>query len=68
MAVLVSGRRECLSLLLPLQDGRDTTHMRCEPMDDLLSIGAGTQGGGGEIEEHQGVLSRRQIPYSSSPL
>lgn len=55
MSVLVSGCRERLTLLLHPQGGRDTTCVRREPMGDLLSIGAEAQGGGGEIEEHQGA-------------
>ena len=29
---------ECLSLLLPLKGGRDSTCMRCEQVVDLLSV------------------------------
>lgn len=36
--VQVSSCRECLSLLLPPQDGRDTTCMRCKQVEDLLSL------------------------------
>ena len=38
MAVQVSGCRECLSLLLPREDGKDATCMRCEQVDKLLSL------------------------------
>lgn len=38
--VQVSGCSECLRLLLPRQDGRDTTCMRCEKVEDLLSLAA----------------------------
>lgn len=37
-AVQVSGYRECLSLLLPSDGGRDTICMRCEQVDDLLQL------------------------------
>ncbi|XP_048824010.1 uncharacterized protein LOC125703493 [Lagopus muta] len=37
-AVQVSGCRECLSLLLPGDDGRDGTCVRCEQLDELLSL------------------------------
>ena len=39
MSVQVCGRRECLSLLLPGESGRSSTSVRCEQMDDLLSMG-----------------------------
>ena len=38
MAVQVSGCRECLSLLLPREDGKDATCVRCEQVDKLLSL------------------------------
>ena len=38
VAVQVSGCRECLSLSLLVKDGRDTTCMRCDQGDDLLSM------------------------------
>ena len=37
-AVQVSGCRECLSLLLPGEGGRDSTCVRCEQAEDLLSM------------------------------
>ena len=36
VAVQVSGFRECLSLLLPEESGRNSTCMRCEQVEDLL--------------------------------
>ena len=33
-----SGCRECLNLLLLREDGKDTTCMRCEQVDELLSL------------------------------
>ena len=38
VAVRVSGCRECQSLLLPGEDGRDATCARCEQVDELLSL------------------------------
>ena len=38
VAVQVSGCRECLSLLLPGEGGRDSTCVRCEQVDELLSM------------------------------
>ena len=38
VAVQVSGCRECLSLLLPGENGRDATCARCEQVDELLSL------------------------------
>ena len=38
MAVQVSGCRECQSLLLPREDGKDATCVRCEQVDELLSL------------------------------
>ena len=38
VAVQVSGCRECLSLLLPGEGGRDSTCVRCEQVDELLSL------------------------------
>ena len=38
VAVQVSGCRECLSLLLPGEGGRSSTHVRCEQVDELLSM------------------------------
>lgn len=38
VAVQVSGCRECLRLLLPLEGGRDITCIRCEQVENLLSI------------------------------
>ena len=37
-AVQISGCRECLSLLLPGEGGRSSTHVRCEQVDELLSM------------------------------
>ena len=37
-AVQVSGCRECLILLMSMEGGRDTTSMRCEQVDDLISL------------------------------
>jgi len=34
----VERGRECLSLLLPPKDDRDATCVRCEQVDDLLSV------------------------------
>jgi len=34
----VSSCRECLSLLLPVKDNRDSTYMRSEKADDLLRM------------------------------
>ena len=48
VAVQVSGCRECLSLLLPGEGGRDSTCVRCKQVDELLSPGSGAQGGGGK--------------------
>ena len=38
VAVQVSRCRECLSLLLPGEGGRDYTCVRCEQVDELLSL------------------------------
>jgi len=38
VAIPVSGCREFLSLLLPVKGGRDSTSVRCEQADDLLSM------------------------------
>lgn len=38
VAVQVSSCRECLNLLLPGEGGRDSTCMRCEQVDKLLSL------------------------------
>jgi len=38
VAVQVSGCRECLSLLLPGEGSRDSTCVRCEQVDELLSL------------------------------
>ncbi|XP_042725317.1 uncharacterized protein LOC122178868 [Lagopus leucura] len=38
VAVQVSGCRECLSLLLPGEDGKDATCVRCEQLDELLNL------------------------------
>ena len=38
VAVQVSGCRECQSLLLPREDGKDATSVRCEHVDELLSL------------------------------
>lgn len=38
VAVQVSGCRECLSLLLPREDGKEATCVRCEQVDELLSL------------------------------
>ena len=38
VAIQVSGCRECLNLLLLREDGKDTTCMRCEQVDELLSL------------------------------
>lgn len=38
VAVQVSGCRECLNLLLPWEGGKDATCVRCEQMDELLSL------------------------------
>ena len=38
VTVQVSGCRECLSLLLPGEGGRDSTCVRCEQVDELLSL------------------------------
>ena len=38
VAVQVSGCRECLSLLLPGENGKDATCARCEQVDELLSL------------------------------
>ena len=38
VAVQVSGCRECQSLLLPREDGKDATYVRCEHVDELLSL------------------------------
>ena len=37
-AVQVSGCRECMSLLLTSEGSRDTMCVRCEQVDDLLSL------------------------------
>ena len=37
-AVQVSQCRECLSLLLPSESGRDTVCVRCEQVDGLVSL------------------------------
>jgi len=55
VSVWVSGCRECLSLSLLVKDGRDTTCMRCDQGDDLLSMVLEPRGGGGEVKEHQGM-------------
>ena len=36
VAVQIFGYRECLSLLLPGEGGRDSTCVRCEQVDELL--------------------------------
>ena len=38
VAVQVSGCRQCQSLLLTREDGKDATCVRCEQVDDLLSV------------------------------
>lgn len=38
VAVPVSSCRECLSLLLPGEGSRDSTSVRCEQVDELLSL------------------------------
>ena len=38
VAMQVSGCRECQSLLLPREDGKDATSVRCEQVDELLSL------------------------------
>ena len=38
VAVQVSGCRECLGLLLPGEGGRGSTCVRCEQVDELLSL------------------------------
>ena len=38
VAVQVSGCRECQSLLLLREDGKDATCVRCEQVDELLSL------------------------------
>ena len=38
VAVQVSCCRECLSLLLPGEGSRDSTCVRCEQVDELLSL------------------------------
>ena len=38
VAVQVSGCRECQSLLLPREDGKDATCVRCKQVDELLSL------------------------------
>ena len=38
VAVQVSGCQECLNLLLPGEDGKDATCVRCEQLDELLSL------------------------------
>ena len=38
VAVQVSGCRECQSLLLPREDGKDATYVWCEHVDELLSL------------------------------
>ena len=38
VAVQVSGCREGLSLLLPREDGKEATCVRCEQVDELLSL------------------------------
>ena len=38
VAVQVSSCRECQSLLLPREDGKDATCVRCEQVDELLSL------------------------------
>ena len=38
VAVQVSGCRECLGLLLPGEGGRGSTSVRCEQVDELLSL------------------------------
>ena len=37
-AVQVRSCSKCLSLLLPVKGGRDSTSVRCEQADDLLSM------------------------------
>ena len=38
VAVQVSGYRECQSLLMPREDGKDATCVRCKQVDELLSL------------------------------
>jgi len=38
VVVQVSGCRECLNLLLLRENGKDATCMRCEQVDELLSL------------------------------
>ena len=52
-AVQVSGCRECLSLLLPRECGRDFTYVTCEKVD--AQPGGGAQGEGAKTKGHQGV-------------
>ena len=38
VAVQVSGCRDCWSLLLPGDGGRDSAFMRCEQVDELIQL------------------------------
>ena len=38
VAVQVSGCRQCQSLLLTREDGKDATCVRCEQVDELFSL------------------------------
>ena len=38
VAMQVSGCRECQSLLLPREDRKDATCVRCKQVDELLSL------------------------------
>ena len=52
MAVQVSGCKECLSLLLPAEGGRVSTCVRCEQMNELLSLVVELKE---KVEDHEGV-------------
>ena len=52
VAVQVSGSRECLSLVLSEEGGRDSTCVRCEQVDELLSLVVELKA---ETKDHQGM-------------
>lgn len=55
VVVLISDYRKYLSMILLLKVGRDSTCMRCEQVDDLLSTVAELKE---EIKEHQSRSKR----------
>ena len=65
-AVQVSGCRECLSLLLPSESGRDTVCVRCEQVDGLVRPVAGLKE---DVERLRAIREcEREIDWWSNSL